>query len=241
MGEMVVFSVLLILGLFLLFNGQKSLKKFKEYNQQWHNIALYYQQTKNGADLRYIDFVVDDIKNMDNFQEKTNKLNSIKDKVYFSKKYQDDYLFIEKMVKKLQKIIPFFSYFSIFTGLICCLSVFIYLDKQIDIRLPFVGIVSVILLFFSFLFLSSGHYVLKTLSLLKRYSLCCHYFQSNDYKNMEELFTENGKNGYYCFNIQDEIWDIFWRAVFLTIFYISLSLFALTFALDKSFYQVLVS
>ena len=145
------------------------------------------------------------------------------------------------MVKKLQKIIPFFSYFSIFTGLICCLSVFIYLDKQIDIRLPFVGIVSVILLFFSFLFLSSGHYVLKTLSLLKRYSLCCHYFQSNDYKNMEELFTENGKNGYYCFNIQDEIWDIFWRAVFLTIFYISLSLFALTFALDKSFYQVLVS
>ena len=59
MGEMVVFSVLLILGLFLLFNGQKSLKKFKEYNQQWHNIALYYQQTKNGADLRYIDFVVD--------------------------------------------------------------------------------------------------------------------------------------------------------------------------------------
>lgn len=58
---------------------------------------------------------------------------------------------------------------------------------------------------------------------------------------MEELFTENGKNGYYCSNIQDEIWDIFWRAIFLTIFYISLSLFALTFALDKSFYQLLIS
>lgn len=114
MGEMVIFSILLLLGLFLLFNGQKSLKKSKQYNQQWQNIALYYQQIKNGADLRYIDFVVDDIKNMNNFQEKTDKLNSIKDKVYFSKKYQDDYLFIEKMVKKLQKIIPFFSYFSIF-------------------------------------------------------------------------------------------------------------------------------
>ena len=33
MGEMVVFSVLLILGLFLLFNGQKSLKKFKKHQE----------------------------------------------------------------------------------------------------------------------------------------------------------------------------------------------------------------
>lgn len=236
MGEIIIFSILFLLGLFLLFNGQKSLKKSKQYNQQWQKIALYYQQIKNGTDLRYIDFVIDDIKNMDNFKEKTDKLNSIKDKIYFSKKYQDDYLIIEKMVKKLQKIIPFFSYFSICTGLICCLSVFIYLDKQIDIRLPFVGIVSAVLLLFSFIFGLSS-----CLGLVKRYNLCCHYFQSNNYKNMEELFTENGKNGYYCFNIQDEIWDIFWRAVFLTIFYISVSLFALTFALDKSFYQLLIS
>ena len=34
MGEMVIFSILLLLGLFLLFNGQKSLKKSKQYNQQ---------------------------------------------------------------------------------------------------------------------------------------------------------------------------------------------------------------
>ncbi|MBP3221843.1 MAG: hypothetical protein J6M43_07380 [Neisseriaceae bacterium] len=238
MGEMVIFSILLLLGLFLLFNGQKSLKKSKQYNQQWQNIALYYQQIKNGADLRYIDFVVDDIKNMDNFQEKTDKLNSIKDKVYFSKKYQDDYLFIEKMVKKLQKIIPFFSYFSIFAGLICCLSVFIYLDKQIDIRLPFVGIVSAVLLLFSFIFgLSSSE--LNSLGLVKRYNLCCDYFQNNNYKNMKQLFSQDTNNNYH--DISYETDAIVFRVMFLTFFYSSLSLFALTFALDKSFYQLLIS
>ena len=236
MGELVVFSILFLLGLFLLFNGQKSLKKSKQYNQQWQKIALYYQQIKNGADLRYINFVVDDIKNTDNFQEKTDKLNSIKDKVYFSKKYQDDYLFIEKMVKKLQKIIPFFSYFSICTGLICCLSVFIYFYGSVNVvGLSLIGIISIFILFLSFIYFTSNY-----VGLLKRYNLCCHYFQSNDYKNMEKLFTENGKNGYYL-NIQDEIDDIFWRTIFLTLFYSSLSIFALSMALDKSFYQLLIS
>lgn len=240
MGEIIIFSILFLLGLFLLFNGQKSLKKSKQYNQQWQKIALYYQQIKNGTDLRYIDFVIDDIKNMDNFQEKTDKLNSIKDKVYFSKKYQDDYLFIEKMVKKLQKIIPFFSYFSICTGLICCLSVFIYIDKQIDINLYFIGIVSVVLFPFIFIyFVSTNGRRSNYVGLLKRYNLCCHYFQSNDYKSMQQLFSEDPENKYL--DVQYEMDDIFWRAVFLTIFYISLSLFALTFALDKSFYQLLIS
>ena len=56
---------------------------------------------------------------------------------------------------------------------------------------------------------------------------------------MQQLFSEDPENKYL--DVQYEMDDIFWRAVFLTIFYISLSLFALTFALDKSFYQLLIS
>ena len=81
MGEMVVFSVLLILGLFLLFNGKMSLNKLQQNNRQWENIFLVYERYKNSNDI-LLDMAVEDIKNMDNFSDKTAKLNTMKDGIY---------------------------------------------------------------------------------------------------------------------------------------------------------------
>ena len=237
MNEYIIFVLLFVLGLFLIYNGRKSLKKLKEYNQQWQKISMNYQLNKNSNNL-HINMIFDDIKNMNSFQEKTEKLNATKDEVFFTKKYQDDYIIIEKIVKKLQKVIPFSSYFSISSGLICCISYFLWLDKDLNINMQW-GIIFVILLGLA-ISLTGGNAPLKNLFLTKRYYLCCYYFVNNDYKNVFQLFLED-KNDYNNDDIRYETDDIIARTISLTLFYSGFILFALSMALDKSFYAFLFS
>ena len=51
MSEYIIFVLLFVLGLFLIYNGKKSLKKLKEYNQQWQKISMNYQLNKNSNNL----------------------------------------------------------------------------------------------------------------------------------------------------------------------------------------------
>ena len=68
----------------------------------------------------------------------------------------------------------------------------------------------------------------------------CYYFVNNDYKNVFQLFLED-KNAYNNDDIRYETDDIIARTISLTLFYSGFILFALSMALDKSFYAFLFS
>lgn len=248
MIEYIVFVLLLFLGLFLIFNARRSFKKLTENNQQWQAVALNYVQYKDGKNP-LLDLAIDEIKHMDNFADKTNKLNTTKESVYIARKYQNHYLETEKLVKKLQKIITFFARIEIVIGTLCCLFSFVFIYHLFSINTGWLGGISVIILVLSFgmIFYSLlGKQLWDIGALLGfnfRYTLLIDYFINNHnepVKTIEEIFNrylaQNRFLGILLNNSERDYDEaVSTRIIILSFIYIGLFLLSFVITVDKSF------
>ncbi|MBP3221763.1 MAG: hypothetical protein J6M43_06975 [Neisseriaceae bacterium] len=173
---------------------------------------------------------------------------------------QDNYEEAEKLVKKLQKIIPFLAKFSLLNGvfaIVGSLLGLVGLFNNINLNLYYVGYISIIVLFLSVMGIFSLAFgMIKTNStgiaifirFNNRYKLALEYIVSNSIYDLQVFFEEYVDDNYKIIQIPgtsiigeaDYIECVILKFIFLLFFNISVLLICLSFFFNPEFHHMIM-